>query len=403
MATMVVEKHGKGWRYRLTIGTEDGKRIRPSKGGFKTKKEASIAGTKALADFNARGVQFTPTEMLFNEYLNEWLNSYCRQNLKPSTIENYEKKLRLHIRPVLGLHKLKDISPSHVQSIINDMFQNGYSRNTLVCVKGILSGCLEYAVDPLRYIESNPAVRIKLPSRRAIPKVPTRSAPHRYISQNEMSKILERFPEGTPSHIPLLLGYECGMRLGEAFGVEWQDVDFQNRKITISRQLLWDQRRHGWYITPPKYESVRTIDISESLVDVLKRSFEKQQKDKAYYGDQYIKIVKDNEGFVRESGEGEELHFVNLRQNGSGVYPRIMLHTAKVAKNSLKIDGFDFHSLRHTHATMLADSGAPLKYVQDRLGHKKASVTINIYQHSTEVSDERGRDILNSMFNHQDA
>lgn len=59
---------------------------------------------------------------------------------------------------------------------------------------------------------------------------------------------------------------------------------------------------------------------------------------------------------------------------------------------------FDYHSLRHTHATMLSEQGAPLKYIQNRLGHKKADVTVNVYSHLTETLSEQGKSILNKMY-----
>ncbi|MCH5182909.1 MAG: tyrosine-type recombinase/integrase [Oscillospiraceae bacterium] len=59
---------------------------------------------------------------------------------------------------------------------------------------------------------------------------------------------------------------------------------------------------------------------------------------------------------------------------------------------------FDYHSLRHAHATMLLEQEAPPKYVQKRLGHKNIEVTLNIYAHLTKYMSEQGTAILNNMF-----
>ena len=74
------------------------------------------------------------------------LENYCKNNLKPATIINYQKKIRLHIKPALVQYKLKALSPTVLQQFITDKFNDEYSRNTLSVIKGILSNSLSYAV-----------------------------------------------------------------------------------------------------------------------------------------------------------------------------------------------------------------------------------------------------------------
>ena len=75
-----------------------------------------------------------------------------------------------------------------------------------------------------------------------------------------------------------------------------------------------------------------------------------------------------------------------------------MQYTTTIIHEQLHLPEFDFHSLRHTHATMLVENGAPLKYVQLRLGHKKIDVTMNIYQHLTETLRKQGNAIIDKMY-----
>ena len=62
---------------------------------------------------------------------------------------------------------------------------------------------------------------------------------------------------------------------------------------------------------------------------------------------------------------------------------------------------FDFHSLRHTHATMLAEVGADQKYIQTRLGHKDVKLTISVYEHTTVGMRDGGRKILSELFSNK--
>ena len=87
---------------------------------------------------------------------------------------------------------------------------------------------------------------------------------------------------------------------------------------------------------------------------------------------------------------------LNVREDGSYIQPRVMQHCGRVVHYELGYKKFDYHSLRHTHATMLIENGAPIKDVQHRLGHKSVQVTLDIYSHVTQKMQIQTVDILNS-------
>lgn len=406
MANLIVRKRGNKWEYRFEGAKVDGKRQQFSKSGFTTKKEALEAGTKALARYNQAGTFFVPSEISFADYLDLWMDSYCKNNVKPVTISNYQKKIRLHVKPALGQYKLKALSATVLQQFITDKFNDGYSRNTLSVIKGILSKSLTYAVEPLKYIESNPMLYVKLPSTRVQPKVPTRSAPHVYISKEKINDIFNRFPEGTSSYIPLMLGYKCGLRLGEAFAVMWRDVDFDNKTLSINRQVQWHEKDKSdpeskgyWYFTNPKYDSFRTIALDDELIALLQRTKAKQEKAIAYYNDLYThNFMTDHSHILNCSCDGEEIDLINVRESGEFIQPRTMQHASYIIHTQLNYPEFDFHSLRHTHCSTLLEAGANPKYVQERLGHKNIQVTLQIYQHLTKGLSEQGNSLLNQIY-----
>lgn len=404
MSDLAARKRGNKWEYRFEGARIDGKRQQFSKSGFATKKEALEAGAKALAQYNQAGTFFVPSEISFADYLEYWIDNYCKSNLKSATITNYQKKIRLHIKPVLGQYKLKALSPTILQQFINDKFNEGYSRNTLSVIKGILSNSLNYAVEPLKYIESNPMLYVKLPSKRAIAKVPTRSAPHIFIPKDRMKEIFDRFPEGTSTHLPLMIGYKCGLRLGEAYGLVWEDIDLERQILSVNRQVQWHEKENPtstgyWYFTNPKYDSFRTIAIDNELTELLKRTKDKQERAKVFYADMYIhNYESDHTRILNTNGNGNEINLVIVRDSGEYIQPRTMQHTSNIIHTKLDYPEFDFHSLRHTHCSMLLEAGASPKYVQERLGHKNIQVTMQIYQHLTEKMVQQGDDVLNKLF-----
>ena len=404
MATVHARKRGNKWEYRFEAASVAGQRKQICKSGYASKKEAMEAGAKAYSDYTQAGAVFEPNNSSFADYLDYWLGAYCVTNLKPITLENYKKKIRLYIKPKLGKYMLSSLSFAVLQDFINDIFNQGFSRNTLTVIKGILSNSLSYAVEPLHYLQSSPMTYVKLPSTRAKPAIPSRSEPHIYISKDMINKIFERFPEGSSAHIPLMLGYKCGLRLGEAFGVMWSDIDFIKCTLTINRQVQWQggSKEHGkgyWYFSEPKYNAFRTIALDSSLIELLEREKQRQERAAEYYADKYVHLFEgDNSRELNTDGKGVEIYPICRRENGEYIQSRVMQHTSMIIHTQLGCEDFDYHSLRHTHATNLAEAGANPKYVQARLGHKNIQVTMQIYQHTSDTIIEQGNNILQSMY-----
>ena len=404
MATVHARRRGNKWEYRFEAASINGLRKQICKSGYLTKKEAMEAGAKAYSDYTQAGAVFEPNNSSFADYLDYWLGAYCVTNLKPITLENYKKKMKLYIKPKLGKYMLSSLSFAVLQDFINDIFNQGFSRNTLTVIKGILSNSLSYAVEPLHYLQSSPMIYVKLPSTRAKPAIPSRSEPHIYIDKGMIEKIFERFPEGSSAHIPLMLGYKCGLRLGEAFGVMWSDIDFIKCTLTINRQVQWQggSKEHGkgyWYFSEPKYNSFRTISLDNSLMELLKREKQRQERAAEYYADRYIHLFEgDNSRELNTDGKGVEIYPICRRENGEYIQSRVMQYTSMIIHTQIGCEDFDFHSLRHTHATNLAEAGANPKYVQARLGHKNIQVTMQIYQHTSDTIIEQGNTILDNMY-----
>lgn len=396
MATVNTRKRGSKWQYQFEAATIDGKRKQISKSGFDTKKEALDAGTTALAEYNNCGLSFKPSEISVSDYLDYWIKQYAKTNLKETTVKNYEKKIKLYIKPAFGFYKLKSLTPSILQEFINQKFNEGFSRNTLLVLKGILSGSLNYAVEPLKYIKFSPMAAVNLPLARAVPKIPTRKKEKEIVTEEQMAKILERFPYGNSCYLPLQLAYRCGLRLGEAFAITWDDVDFNNKTLNINKQVQNIDKY--WTFTSTKYKSDRIIYLDDFMLEILKKYKEFQDKAKKFYEENYIQLKVNLKNQINID-EGEDVNLINIRENGSYIQPRVMQHCSYIIHYKLNYKHFDYHSLRHTHATMLLNAGANIKAVQERLGHKKADITLQVYTHVTEDMRKEALEMLNKKSN----
>ena len=390
------------YEYRFEIASIDGQRKWISKSGFKKKSDAQKAGRQAMMEYENNGVVTKPKDMSTADFFELWMENDVQLTCASTTIANYSKKIRLYINPVIGKYYLRSVSKPQLQKLLVDMYKAGYARNSIVVIRGILSKSFQWAEDN-HYISHSPANHLHIPKAKAEDKVVPRTQPHVFIPPEKIKMIFERFPYGTPNHIPLMNGYKCGVRLGEAFAFVWEDIDFEKHTISVNRQVQWHQAnkedpRSYWYFCPPKYNSYRTISIDDEFTLLLKTEFEKQNRMKEAYGECYIDYYESDSHILNTDGNGKKINLVCVRDSGEYIHPRTMQYTSEVIHKKLGYPEFDFHSLRHTHATMLTEKHAPEKYIQHRLGHKKIEVTKNIYTHVTDRILQEGNDILESMF-----
>lgn len=418
-------KNGFSYQYRFEIASVNGKRKWKTKAGFKTKREAREAAKIAQQAYEKLGQAVDLSEVSFSDFLDQWMEKDCKLTCKLSTVQGYQKKIRLYIKPALGAYKLKTITKNDLQEFITNLYNKGFSINTISSIKGILTKSFGYAVDK-HYIISNPTIKLIIPKKMQ-PKEKTRVKKHVYIPQDMIEKIFKRFPEGTPSYIPMMIAYHTGLRLGEIFALTWEDIDFKNKTLSVNRQVQWKsvkrseeekKRTNGtsqsngyWYFSEPKYNSGRTIEIDDILLNILHKEYRKQLKAKDYYEENYEQYYCEDKltftksdyhtpiNKISQNVSANIIDFICRRENGSYISPRTMQHTSHVIHTELNYPEFDTHSLRHTHGTMLRENGAEFVYIQRRLGHKDLSSTIRIYtNHLTESMKEKGELAINNMF-----
>lgn len=399
ISKVLTYKRGNLWAYRFESAPVDSKRKWITKSGFKNQSEAYEAGMVAYTQYKQTGKSFTPSNISVSDYMDYWIDNYCKVNLKANAASTYKKKIDLYIKPAIGSYYLKDIEPSLLQELINNLFNTGMSRNSLGNVKGILTKSFAYAKTTARFINDDPSATISLPLPRAKAEVKTKKKVRVVWTNEQLDTVFKTFAQGHIYHMPLLLAYRCGMRLGEIFGLMWDDIDFDNGILSINRQV--QNHDDKWYLENPKYDSFRTIELDDTTLSELKRMYEHEKECEQYYNEYYNYIycetLEDDSKRLTYEPAGESMHMVLVRDDGSWIQPRTMMHCFNVIHHKLGFTELDFHSLRHTHASNLLAKGADVKYVQERLGHKNVATTLDIYAHVTETMRERNKDILNTL------
>ncbi|MFB6445101.1 tyrosine-type recombinase/integrase, partial [Bacillus velezensis] len=334
-----------------------------SKGGFKTKKEAQLAARQEELRLNS-DLEINGGDVLLKHYLKDWLTEYKQGTVRKNTYILHERNVKTKILPYFKDIKLKDIKPLRYQKFINHLAEQGYSKRTIEIIHGTMFNALSTAVKPLKKLEENPCEGV------TIPKIPKKKEKLAYINSDDISFFLKiARQDNYLYYIFFKTLLETGMRKGEAAALQRKDIDLKNNYIHINKSLDFQvkegEERFGETKT---YESERRIKISNSLAKELTA---------------HMKYLNDNRIVFNEVYE-HELDLVFCREDGKPL-PKSTLFNAlnRILKKS-GLNKMPIHGLRHTHAVLLLESGATMKFVQERLGHKNITITSDVYSHISE-------------------
>ena len=248
-------------------------------------------------------------------------------------------------------------------------------------------------------MQQNPCLYVK------IGRLPlnTKSKDHKeyVLPQEEFQRILNRFPEGTSSYLPLMVGYYLGTRISETYAIDLlHDLDLENNEIHINQQLTKED--HTWFFRPPKYESYRTVKFGGTLKQALQNELHQRKKNMIEYGPYYMKTYRLPDNSIVQyradlSVPYQEIYPLVVQENGQLYTPDSFKYCARVVHYDLGNPLFHSHCLRHTHGTRLAENGVNPKTVMERLGHRDIKTTLQTYTFNTEVMQTTAVDIFESV------
>jgi integrase len=364
----VYRRDGK-WAYQIEAGVHPatGKRRRPSKSGFLTKRAATQAMRGAMRALEL-GVTAPGELPTVASYLDEWLAGR-RAALRQSTWDSYRDVLEGRVVPRLGALRLDKLTAKHVAELAVDLDQHGgrdarrgpgLSARSVRYTLTVLTRALDDAVQR-GLIPRNPAEHVDRP------RVADKEM--QWWSVGEARAFLNYTADDRLSALWTLL-LTTGLRRGEALGLKWDDIDFDASRLAVRRTLVTVGYEIRWS-EPKTQSSRRVVALDSGTVAALRTHRARQLEERLAVGSGYL-----DQGLVFCDVAGEPLH-------PDGVTQRFDRLVRNAGLRRIRL-----HDLRHTAATLMLEKGVPLKAVAERLGHSSIRTTSDLYQHVSETMQE---------------
>ena len=402
MSKINIRKRNNYYEYRFEIASSNGKRRWLSKSGFKTKPEAQEAGIQAYNEYLNAGIPFKQCNMSYSDYLDYWLNNYCKNNLKYNTIQTYTIIINKYLKPTIGKYKLSTITSVTLNGYITEIVnQYNHSKTYYKNILKVIKGSFRDACNLYGFIKYNPALTLRLPK---INKY-SEDIKHLYTKE-EVDKILERFKDNITFICSFLTSYYTGLRTGEVFALTWEDIDLENGIINIKHSTYNKPKDKlgRWYLGTTKTESsTRKIYIANTLKETLINYKKRQDYLKEIYGLEYkyyhLEEVTNEFGkniekrIVLNKSNEEKINLIFTKDDGTYIGTDIIKYPFKIIHHELGINKCRFYDLRGTYATKILNSGTHLKDVSELLGHTNTTTTQNYYISSLEGNRKHAIDI----------
>lgn len=388
------------WAYRFSI-IIDGKRISRKKttdengNKLKTKREATKAREAAIAKAHIDQKRKQP---IARRTVKEVFEEYCEKGRTAKAYNTCLKQDSLwknHLCERFGKRFIDDISVAEVEDYLAELyytdglaykyvesflkmfyliFGQAYSRNYL-------------DVDTYSKLCLNKGTKISMP------KIKTEDDTDIVAFSREELALLDNYFEGTNAETAYLLGRYCGLRINEAFGLKWENVDLENGTIKIDRQMQYQN-------SLIKLVPVKTINANRTIYmnDKLKEYFINLAEKRKQYETEFAALRKQNQRII-EDVDGTNISstkLVNCLPDGKIQTVNSFKYPSREIKSKLKIH-FKYHYLRHTYGTLMAEMNTPTHLLCNQMGHGNIHVTQRYYLAISKTGIEVLQKNLNSL------
>ncbi|WP_371069106.1 tyrosine-type recombinase/integrase [Sediminibacillus sp. JSM 1682029] len=360
-------KHNGTWEYRIKYRDPITKKYKEkSKRGFKTKPEARFEAQEVEHQL-LNNFELASQNTTLREFLNNWLEEYKNGVVRKNTYDLHKRNIEKQIIPYFKEIELKSITPTMYQKFLTHLFKKEYSKRTIEIIHGTMRNALEKAFH-LNMLERNPTIGAVIKGKEKERKV-------KFIDSTEIPIFMKTaYQYGYIYWLFFGFMIDTGMRKGEVAALQWSDIDFKNKTVSVNKTLDFQADSDDELFGDPKtFKSKRTISLSKNIISKLKDHLKWQNQNKQNLNDIYRHDL--NLVFCREDG------YIMPKSSLFNAFRRILKQAG--------IPSLPIHSLRHTHAVLLLEAENDMKFIQERLGHGSYQITADVYSHISKRLDEK--------------
>lgn len=371
------------WVGQITIGYDPvtGKVKRKSFYG-KTRKEVADKMAQALQAVKD-GTYIEPTQTTLGEWLDKWMTSYKKGQIKPSTYENYEIVINTHIKPALGNIPMAKLQAHMLQNFYNEKLESGRADG-----KGGLSTRMVRYIHTIIREALQQAVKEGLLIRNVADATTPPTVKNKQMRPLTEEELLAFFDAAKDDRLfaAYVLAATTGLRRGELLGLCWDCVDLEKGIITVKRELM--NLKDGLVLeeTTKSKSGRRSVVLTDDAIRELKAHKRRQAQEKLLMGEAY-----------------QEHGLVFCKEDGTPLDPSWFTKHFQALLKKAGLPRIRFHDLRHTHATLLLARGVHPKIVQERLGHSSITMTLDLYSHLVPGLQEAAAATLNGLLSKEKA
>lgn len=345
------------------------KAIKANKKAAEAIRDQRVMELKEMFDISSK-------DWYLDEFVQNWYDTVVKYEVKENTYISYICPVK-HIVNYFGQKGnkvlLTEVTPIHLNQYYHYLLENKIlSPNTIYSkIHMILHRALRYACES-RILQYNPADFDRPPKKTKSDK--------RALTKEEIVRLLEEV-EGTVFEAPVWLASRFGLRRSEALGLRWSSVNFEDKTMIIKDTLM-----QGY--TERVVESTKN-KTSRRILVLTDHDIDKFRKISAWQKKQMMKIGK----------PGKVCEFVCTDEYGELIKVNRISQKVTRIMRSIGIEGASYHSLRHSVASILLESGMEMMDVSRMLGHSTITTTIDIYGHWSEKKKHEAADIMSNVVN----
>lgn len=363
-----------------------------NRNGKQSQKEAQKYLSKKIKGKIEDKTPSTLKSLTFHMACDEWFNHYIKvSGSKQSTIRTKDYKIQHIKRNIDSDILVKNMNTEIVQDLVDSALKDNLSHKVVKDAVSIIRNIMKYIQRYYNLSDISYLDNVIIP-KKAVSREEVKAKRENYLEMSEIQAIIQNL-----NHIAttkrtsymkrsfimtaFIMEFQAlnGMRVGELLAIQPNNIDFDNKTLTIDGTIHWRKEANavGFKDTTKTESSYRTISLTTRSCDILR------------------KVMLENKKMSKWEAMYQDREFIFTNHRGNPMSLSTINRNIQSSANSIGIEKHvTSHTMRHSHISILSQLGVSLKAIMERVGHTDHKTTLQIYSHVTEQMD---KDMMNKL------